>query len=1216
MVAEAADGLSFTRVGVAADADAESGIFQGDDTEFWTAIRENLASDAQIDMVGAASNEASYAENLADFLSVSVDTDSSDDCIYFSEAFNADSSNGVTLADTPNRELVIINSSVLDADTITDKLPDSTDVLYLENGSDALDAINSYLDSHSDVKYDAIHIVSHGNEGYFVLNGTVIDDAYVSSHEDAFASIGEHVTDDGDIMLYGCNLADSEAGQRLVDHIADVTQADVAASIDSTGIGGNWELEYQAGLVETSALDGTDYLYNLTNRTVTVSDDSGAGSLRQAIIDAASGDEITFSGVTEVTLSSVITITDKNLTIDGFINDTANVTIQVENVGSSNYRMFVINGDSDVTFENINLKGGKYSAADNGGGMYIDGASVTLTNVVFSDTATGKAGSNGGAIYVTNTGSLNISDSQFLNNGTLGGGGQRFGGAIYVNSGSLSVTDTLFSGNKSESADNLGFGGAVGINAGSAIFKNVTFTGNSTRLSGNSDGGALWVGGSAEVTVSGSTFATNESMRGGAIYVSGNGKLTVSDTIFNANTAKDGGAIFTTRSPKAFSLTDVTFTNNTATGKGGAIFAEVSDGNSALIDNALFSGNTAADGGALYLGIGGITVNNSTFHGNSATGAGGAIYRGTSGYDNGFSMANTTVAGNTAGTFGAGIYFAATTPANVSTNILNSVIVGNTVSGAADDFYVDATYASNITLAYNIIGAYELNGKEAKICLLTEDKIGKNNVLLSTLANAPADDTNIFNATADDVFGGTPVLNGRTVALASTYTAANHSIHTGLYLNGTNYRPAYSLDGSAWGYADNARVYTISNAALVTATTVDAAGYFRAQVGNDVNTAGSYQINGAKVMLDSSGTYSYFDTVSAANNAAASGDTIYVYNGMVTENTTVSITKNITISGIGGNSGIQVAKTWVEFGNNASNYRLMVASGSGFTFVVENLILMGGRTSASGTIWNLEGNAANMNPVSTTFRNVVFDGGSNTGNNIIYSYYFGTGAFDNSLVIENSVFRNMAGNNGLIRHNGSNLTISDTVFENNNNDTTVAIIRADGNSAGNSVYNFNNVTVEGYNKNFMTVLGVISEINITNSTFSNITTRVFNFSNANACNTLTVNVEGSTFINNGSTTETGGVFYYSSFTNQLNIKDSTFIGNKSSNGGVVFLSNNQTAVNSSVNIENSTFEQNTATDRGGAIYYNVKGDLNIANSTFEGNTAANRGGAVYYVFAS
>jgi len=57
-----------------------------------------------------------------------------------------------------------------------------------------------------------------------------------------------------DLLIYGCNLAATAEGESLVNALARLTSADVAASDDLTGsakLGGDWELEYRTGTVES-----------------------------------------------------------------------------------------------------------------------------------------------------------------------------------------------------------------------------------------------------------------------------------------------------------------------------------------------------------------------------------------------------------------------------------------------------------------------------------------------------------------------------------------------------------------------------------------------------------------------------------------------------------------------------------------------------------------------------------------------------------------------------------------------------------------------------------------------------------------------------------------------------------------------------------------------------------------------------------------------------
>ena len=101
------------------------------------------------------------------------------------------------------------------------------------------------------------------------------------------------MSDNADILFYGCNLAGSDDGQRLLQEMSVLTDCDVAASEDATGgvnRNADWDLEYQVGTITTDVAFSDDFEANadfiLATYTVTNTSDSGAGSLRQAILDA------------------------------------------------------------------------------------------------------------------------------------------------------------------------------------------------------------------------------------------------------------------------------------------------------------------------------------------------------------------------------------------------------------------------------------------------------------------------------------------------------------------------------------------------------------------------------------------------------------------------------------------------------------------------------------------------------------------------------------------------------------------------------------------------------------------------------------------------------------------------------------------------------------------------------------------------------------------
>ncbi len=101
---------------------------------------------------------------------------------------------------------------------------------------------------------------------------------------------GRALSADADILIYGCDVAQQRSGKALIDALARLTGADVAASEDLTGaadLGGDWDLEYRTGGIETplaiSTAEQFSYSGTLATYTVTNTNDTGAGSLREAI---------------------------------------------------------------------------------------------------------------------------------------------------------------------------------------------------------------------------------------------------------------------------------------------------------------------------------------------------------------------------------------------------------------------------------------------------------------------------------------------------------------------------------------------------------------------------------------------------------------------------------------------------------------------------------------------------------------------------------------------------------------------------------------------------------------------------------------------------------------------------------------------------------------------------------------------------------------------
>ena len=159
------------------------------------------------------------------------------------------------------KEIVFIDSGVDDYQTISNKINPSFSTYLIDAQQDGFIQMQNILQKHNDV--DAIHIIGHASAGQVVLGSAVLNAETLNAQSDNLRVIGSALSNEGDILFYGCNLAQDEKGKLLIQQIGNITQADIAASDDVTGQGGDWELEYKYGIVQTSNVRVAEYQSSL-----------------------------------------------------------------------------------------------------------------------------------------------------------------------------------------------------------------------------------------------------------------------------------------------------------------------------------------------------------------------------------------------------------------------------------------------------------------------------------------------------------------------------------------------------------------------------------------------------------------------------------------------------------------------------------------------------------------------------------------------------------------------------------------------------------------------------------------------------------------------------------------------------------------------------------------------------------------------------------------
>ncbi len=437
-------------------------------------------------------------------------------------------------------ELVFVDSQIEQHSELMDALRESSDpnrvidVVVLDANRDGIDQITEALAGRQDV--DAVHVLSHGTEGAIKLGGTWLHDGNLGGYAGQIAQWHHALSDGADLLVYGCDLAATERGQFLIEALQTLTGADVAASTDDTGsarLGGDWVLEHVVGTIETSVVVGEsmqrDYDALLATFTVTNTNDSGSGSLRQAILNAnslAGLDTITFNiagaGTHTIAPTSALpTITDAVI-LDGTTQPGFAGTPVIEltgiSTGSSVNGLTVDGTGSTIRGLMVHRFGLSGIALAGGGGHTLEGNIIGTD--VFGTSGLGN-GVDGIEVFSDNNtiGGLTAAQRNIIASNSDDGIDidGRTGNVILGNYIGTDLTGTLALGNSSDgilinNASNNTIGGTA-AGAGNVIAHNAAVGvnllgsgGTGNRIQGNS----IYSNGSLGIDLDGDGVTTND----------------------------------------------------------------------------------------------------------------------------------------------------------------------------------------------------------------------------------------------------------------------------------------------------------------------------------------------------------------------------------------------------------------------------------------------------------------------------------------------------------------------------------------------------------------------------------------------------------------------------------------------------------------------------------------------------------------------------------
>lgn len=294
--------------------------------------------------------------------------------------------------------------------------------------------------------------------------------------------------------------------------------------------------------------------------TVTNLNDSGQGSLRQAIASANSsiGDDVI---VFDASLAGEIVLTSGELELYDYTGTTTiqgsgadKITVRGSGGGWSVFEIRNTSPDGEqalvVSISGLTISGG--DAVLHGGGIYNYGGTLTLADCVISDNT---SGSDGGGI--SNDGILNMTNVIITNNSANNiGGGVHNKGTLTINGGAI----------RDNSAVTYGFGGGI-ANEGIVSINSTTLDGNSAAFGGgiHNQGGRR----SGVLTITNSTLSNNIS-RYTAGGIGNDGTATIINSTFSGNSSFIGGGGVSNAA--TMSITNSTISGNTSKALGGGLY--------------------------------------------------------------------------------------------------------------------------------------------------------------------------------------------------------------------------------------------------------------------------------------------------------------------------------------------------------------------------------------------------------------------------------------------------------------------------------------------------------------------------------------------------------------------------------------------------------------------------------------------------------------------
>ena len=267
--------------------------------------------------------------------------------------------------------------------------------------------------------------------------------------------------------------------------------------------------------------------------------------LKEAVQALPEGSTITINGTITATNEGTAGVDanwgeifiDKDLTIQGTNKVSDILDANSAGLGTNAHRIFTVQNSKTLTLKNLTLKNGQPLVGISGGAILVqNGCTADLSDCIIEGCKTGTNG-NGGAMSILGTANLTRCTVKKCV-------AEKNGGGLYVYGGNLTLTNTTIGGSEAGDGNKAadGDGGGIYFRGGSSTTDQMT----GGKVSGNQAkdiGGGIYIS-AGRFTMNSGEISGNTGKKGGGVGIDNNRYFYMKGGTIIGNSASDGGGVF------------------------------------------------------------------------------------------------------------------------------------------------------------------------------------------------------------------------------------------------------------------------------------------------------------------------------------------------------------------------------------------------------------------------------------------------------------------------------------------------------------------------------------------------------------------------------------------------------------------------------------------------------------------------------------------------